>query len=276
MIMYREEFYLKNEIQTKIKFDKNMETVYQLSYFLVDFQAIINNFTEMVINSEHQGYINERQPMEEKTLEIIEEWKGEIPEFHQKYEKELPERIRFHDEVLVSAPYPKEKKERLKQTTNRRFNKKYQQNLCLRGFSKGSLVIDVASSLLVTVFTEFLKELVFQKTGNATAINITITNSLIYIDDSVVKMLPLQSCISNAIRIDTNSNTKLLDVQKCARDIVKSAKPSEDIEESVERLLLELKNNNLINESVIYDSRGKKTAARDIERFVGHFVDVSV
>lgn len=274
--MYREEFYLKNEIHTKIKFDKDMETVYQLSYFLVDFQAIINNFTEMVINSEHRGDIKDRQSTEERALEIIEEWKGGIPESYQKYEKELPEGIRFLDEALVAAPYPKEKKERLKQTTNRRFNKKYQQNLCLRGFAKGSLVIDVANSLLVSIFTEFLKELVFQKTGNETAINITITNSLIYIDDSVVKMISPQSCVDNAIRIDANSNTKLLDVQKCAQDIVKSAKPSEDIEQSVERLLSELRNNNLINESVIYDSRGKKTAVRDIERFVGHFVDVSI
>ena len=43
-----EELYSKNAIQTNIKFDKDMETVYELSYFLVDFQAVINNLTEMI------------------------------------------------------------------------------------------------------------------------------------------------------------------------------------------------------------------------------------
>jgi len=273
---YEEKFYLRNEIQTKIKFDKEMETVYQLSYFLIDFQAIVNNFTEMVLNSERSTYINVHREVEEEELKIIEKRKQENIENIQQHLVELPENKKLYDEMRLLPLYSKEKKERLKQTTNRRFNKKYQQNLCLQGFSKGSLIIDVANSFLVSILTEFLKELVFIKTGNTAAININITNSLIYIDESVVRMFPQQSCISNAIRIDINNNTKLLDVKKCAHDIVESARPSENIEESVERLLLELRRNNLINEHVIYDARGKKTAVRDIERFVGHFVDVSV
>ena len=43
-----EELYSKNEIKTNIIFDKDMDTVYELSYFLVDFQAVINNLTEMI------------------------------------------------------------------------------------------------------------------------------------------------------------------------------------------------------------------------------------
>lgn len=43
---YWDEVLLENEIRTNIRFDKNMETVYDLSYFLIDFQAVVNNLTD--------------------------------------------------------------------------------------------------------------------------------------------------------------------------------------------------------------------------------------
>lgn len=140
--------------------------------------------------------------------------------------------------------------------------KKYQTNLQLSGFSKGSLCLDVVNSLLVSILTEFIKELVIKKTGNENVINIHITNSFIYIDESVVHTVPQNSCMGHAIQINLCDNTKVLDVRRCAHDIVESAKPNENIEESIERLLVELHKNNLINQDVIYDSRGKNSGKR--------------
>lgn len=47
---YWDEVLLENEIRTNIRFDKNMETVYDLSYFLIDFQAVVNNLTDVICN----------------------------------------------------------------------------------------------------------------------------------------------------------------------------------------------------------------------------------
>ena len=163
-----------------------------------------------------------------------------------------------------------------KQTTSRNFNRKYKMNLQLVGFSKGSLVLDVANSFLVSVLTDFLRALMYKKTGNENAINITINNSYIHIDDSVIKAIPKDSTMGNAIQININFNECYIDVQKCAHAIVESAQPDENIEESVKRLLVELNKNGFISEHVIYDSRGINTAVRDIERFAGHFIDAKI
>ena len=82
--------------------------------------------------------------------------------------------------------------------------------------------------------------------------------------------------MGKAIQINVNCNECYIDVQKCAHAIVESAQPDENIEESVKRLLVELNKNGFISEHVTYDSRGIKTAVKDIERFTGYFIDARI
>ena len=44
------DLFFDNMIESKIRFDKQMKTVYDLSYFLVDFQAFVNNLYEIIEN----------------------------------------------------------------------------------------------------------------------------------------------------------------------------------------------------------------------------------
>lgn len=44
------EFFWEKEIESDIKFDKEMMTVYDLTYILLDFQAVINNMTDIIYN----------------------------------------------------------------------------------------------------------------------------------------------------------------------------------------------------------------------------------
>lgn len=67
-----------------------------------------------------------------------------------------------------------------------------------------------------------------------------------------------------------------IDVQKCIYNIVHASKPDENIEESVKRLFVELEKNGVINKQFTYDERGIKTAVKDIDRFLGYFMDVRI
>lgn len=268
----------ENTIQSKIRFDKDMKTVYDLSYFLIDFQAVINNMTDIIYDGRCQIF-EERSIIDNEQFWNIEDQKYDQkhiqtenthPEWQKRIEKNL-ESFLFQEEK-AAARTPRVISG-LKQTTNRKFNKKYEMNLQLNEFSKGSLVLELANSLLISLMTEFIKALLIKQTRNDNIININIKNEYIIIDNSVIDVIPKNSCIEKAIKIQTGINTSKLDVQKCIHDVVEAAQPDQNTEESVKRFLNELYKNGLVSEQVIYDERGIKTASRDIERFKGNFID---
>lgn len=274
-------FFFENIIRSNIRFDKEMKTVYDLSYFLVDFQAIINNMSEIIYDDIDRKYI---LLDENRVTDKVQIWdskyyrydeKNELlenrhPEWQQIIERNM-EAVLFQERKVANHHYRVGSS--LKQTTNRKFNKKYEMNLQLNEFSKGSLLLDIANSVLVSFITDFLRALLIKQTGNDLVVNINIQNQYIIIDDSVINVVPKNSCIEKAIQIQPGTNTGKLDVQKCIHDVIEASQPDQNTEESVRRFLKELNKNGLVSEQVIYDERGIKTAARDIERFKGNFVD---
>ena len=272
-----ENLFCNYDIESQVRFNKKMMTVFELSYFLIDYQAVINNLTEIIFNNEKKVKLIEEKfirhdDFEKRRIDSSRVLQREHPEWQKEIEENIESFI-FEPNRKV-ADFSLRATLGFKQTTSRRFNEKYQMNLKLNSFSEGSLILDLANSLLVSILTEFLKELVIQKTGNKNAINIKFyNNQYIFIDAETVKRIPKGSCISNAIKVNSGSNQNQLDVQKCIHDVVDASKPDENIEESVKRLLLELEKCGVVNKQIIYDERGIKTAVRDIERFKGNFVD---
>jgi len=277
------EFFWEKEIESDIKFDKEMMTVYDLTYILLDFQAVINNMTDIIYNNikeEYQlvGENSVRNPFYDNVISKERFIKNEIvgknhPSWQKKIENSFESFLLDRPKIAVS--YSPRATVGYKQTTTRRFNKKYRMNLKLNGFSKGSLVLNLTNSLLVSILTEFLKELVFKKTGNQNNINIRC-NQYIMIDGDMVSNIPQDSCVRKNIKTQQGSSQSLLDVQKCIHDIVQASKPDENIEESVKRLFKELEKTGIVSELVLYDDRGIKTVNRDVERFAGHFMDVRI
>ena len=273
------EAFFESEIKSRVRFGKTIETVFDLSYLLIDFQAIINNLVEMIHDNNDMVYIlsDEKQFIEELHDEKL---KNEgVNKNHTDWQKEIEHRI----ESLIYEPQKKVANINLrstsgyKKTTTRRFNEKYRMNLMLNDFSKGSLVLDLINSLAVSILTEFLKELVFKKTGKEDAININIyNNQYILIDGESFKKLPKDSCVRDSVKIIEGNNENNIDVQKCIYNIVQTSKPDENIEESVKRLFVELEKNGVINKQFTYDERGIKTAVKDIDRFLGYFMDVRI
>lgn len=272
-----EQIFWDYDIESVVRFNKELLTVYDLSYILIDFQAVINNMTEIIYDSMAEKF----QIVKTKNydlIDIIEKKEYEdtyVAQQHPSWQREIEKNA---ESVILGLNRKSADRTslRLKQTTNRRFNRKHQMNLKLNGFSKGSLILDLANSLIVSILIEFLKELVGKKTGNEKIINTTINNQYILFDKEKIKILPKDSCVANAISFNNVNNQAQLEVKKIVRDVVNLSKPDENIEYSIRRLLCELKRNGIVNEYVIYDERGIKTAVRDIERFVGNFMDIKI
>lgn len=273
--------FLEEEIKSYVRFNKEMMTVYDLSYLLIDFQAIINNLTEIICNNIGESYkIAKGEYITYGEIAKREAIRNDIVEQeHPRWQKEIEDNFKSFlvESNKKAANFRPRTTSGLKQTTSRKFNEKYRMNLKLNGFSKGSLVLDLANSLIVSIFTDFLKELATKKTGNPNIININIhINQYIQVDGETVNMIPKDSCIGSAIKVNKGSNQCQLDIQKCIHDIVEVSKPDENIEASVRRLLLELERSGVISKYVIYDERGIKTVVRDIERFIGNFMDIKI
>lgn len=272
-----EQIFWEYDIESVVRFNKELLTVYDLSYILIDFQAVINNMTEIIYDSMAEKF----QIVKTKNydlIDIIEKKEYEdtyVAQQHPSWQREIEKNA---ESVILGLNRKSADRTslRLKQTTNRRFNRKHQMNLKLNGFSKGSLILDLANSLIVSILIEFLKELVGKKTGNEKIINTTINNQYILFDKEKIKILPKDSCVANAISFNNVNNQAQLEVKKIVHDVVNLSKPDENIEHSIRRLLCELKRNGIVNECVTYDERGIKTAVRDIERFVGNFMDVKI
>lgn len=279
-----EKLFFEYDIESNVRFDKEMLTVYDLSYILIDFQAVINNMTEIIYDSIEEKYQIIETETNRKQFDNFDEtdkndYKHEmVVQQHPSWQKEIEESIEsiIYEPNRKAADINPRTKLGFKQTTSRRFNKKYQMNLKLNDFSKGSLILDLGNSLIVSILTEFLKELAWKKTGNQNSININIYNQYILIDRKMINSFPKDSCVVNAISLNQVNNQAQLDVEKIVHDVVNLSRPDENIEDSVRRLLCELKRNGIVNEQVIYDERGIKTAARDIERFVGNFMDIRI
>lgn len=224
----------EKELNIQITFRKKFTTLFDLTYLLVDIQAVVNGFCDMVQEISHQ------RPGEEIYI------KNEISE-------------------KKSAGY--------RQTTNRVYNGKRKDNLQLHNFSKGSLILDIGASVIAGIMVEFLSEIMFQK-NHERITEVHIENCNIFINGSDIKLIPKSSCLSGAVVVNTNVNASAIDAKQYIKSVVQKAAPDEDIETSVKRLLSVMQEDGIIKAMELYDSKGMKTLVRDTERFLGNFYDV--
>lgn len=200
MIMRLYELGMENFINFSVRMQGNIETVFDLSYLLVDFQAVVNGLNEIVKDNNIVKVEEMIELSEEKFFYEIKEEK-----FYSKKKNTHPEWQQQMENKMESIMYPMKrvasKTIGYRQTTSRNFNKKYRDELILKSFSKGSLVLDMAASVITGLIVEFIKNIMIQKTGNDNIMQVIIENNYIIINDSDVKYIPKNSCISQAITV---------------------------------------------------------------------------
>ena len=268
------ELFSDKKIDYEITFGTEISSVFDLSYFLIDFQSVANGLSELIASSEIKDapYEIANSIDDENRYKLLEQDAGR----HEVNNVVEQGSISLNFEEKDIVPLKQTKKNTYKQTTNRLFNKKYRKNWQLKGFSKGSLVLQLTSAIVEFLVIEFLKRLVEKKTGNNNIINTTITNSIIIINGNDINSLPPNSHISNSLIISNVRNEYSVDIKNYTDNIVNAAAPNENVEESVVRFLDVLKREGIIESRVSYDSRGVKKLVKDYDRMVGSFFDVRV
>lgn len=113
----------EKELDIQIIFRKNFTTLFDLTYLLLDIQAVVNGFCDMVQEISYQR----------------------------------PEEVYIKNEIA------EKKASGYRQTTNRAYNGKRKDNLQLHNFAKGSLMLDIGASVIAGIMVEFLSEIMFQK-----------------------------------------------------------------------------------------------------------------
>ena len=275
------DFFTDKKVDFDIQFQTNMDTVFDLSFFLVDFQAVVNGLKDIIatsydtidcINSHVLSDFKEDQYIVHSVENSHPAWQKEI---ENNVEKILFPEQRLADEVInPAANVVYRPAEGYKQTTSRNFNKKYKDDWQLKNFSKGSLLISLGSTILNCLIAEFISELFRKKTGKNDSVKININNSIIQISGGDVNIISKNSNIENLTVVNQGNNFYGLDIKKYIDEIIREAAPDQDAEGSVRRLLKVLDKNNIITQHTVYDSRGLKTIVRDVDRMAGNFFDV--
>lgn len=262
-------------VDFSIYFRKEMYTVFDLSYFLIDFQAIVNGLYELIsgCNTMRMGMVAEsvsyyNAENETKIREV-----PVRPKWQQDAERKMLRGLDDYPEEKV-ANHSDRKYTGYMQTTSRNFNNKYREAWKLRSFSKGSLILDITSSVICYIITEFLQALLKKRTGRDDIINVNIYNNLIVIDKDNCQIIPNNNRIIVPNTLD--SNIYNLDVKRWSDEILSAALPDYNVEESVKRFINVLQANGIVSESEIYDVRGIKTIVRDVNRMMGNFVDIRI
>lgn len=264
----------QEQLNVKVKLDKQIGTVFDLSYILIDLQSVVNGLAELIDSlsqKETFAIVANYLPITEDYIEDAYTQESRMhPQWQRKVENDV-ESILYPEREDKKKVYAKPA-QGYKQTTNRRFNEKYRMNLRLLNFQKGSLILDLATPVIAGLILEFIKELIYKKTGKRDIFQINIQNNYIKINESDITVITKSRCIPNVHVMKDGTGT--IDIKAMIDGIIRTAKPDENIESSVNRFLTVIREENIIDQSETYDIRGVKTFVRDADRLIGNLIDM--
>ncbi|MGQ7886812.1 hypothetical protein [Paenibacillus sp. WC2504] len=271
--------FTENELNIYLKFDTSFETVFDLSFLLVDLQTLISGF-EYSIEASTLESLSGNYAVAEKfngysiADEIIKTIDNIIP--MDEYKKE-----RVKDEVSSLVDRPKNyliaQEDDLKayRTSSRNFLKKRKNNLKLREFQQGSLILDIVGTVIGGIILTYVSKIIFQETKNPNIVNINIQNQKIAIYKNG-KVHTLNEREQRLITLEnSNSDFEVSSVASLIDDIFSDV-PTHlgNNEEAVRSLLLNLEERKLIPRTASYDQRAIKTIIRDVEKLKGNLLDI--
>lgn len=280
--------FLEEQIYYEIYIKDEFNTVFDLSYTLIDLQAIINGFshiryleefdTSYGIVADKGSFLIAERDNELRDYKIISDVSKKYPHIDEGLLKELIEEIESSRRESIDYTKVANRHVSYYQTTSRTFLKKHKNNLKLRSFKSGSLILEITSSVLSGLIFEFVKKIIFKETNNNQILNINFSNNIININkDNIIinDNNSLKKCISISDRISDKyagiDAKKYIDTIMCKMDIVPF-----DYEKNVKDFLNLLASEGIVKRTIIYNEKGVKTMSRDIERLAGRFVNISV
>lgn len=279
--MFRD-FYSHSTIELNVSLKREFENVYDLGYALVDLQALITGFTRICEDDEFEEIKTEKVTY----ADLFDERNQRITNIELLLNKELPtiDEIKIHDlSRHIEAQYggsirpvaDKSESVRAYPTTSRRFNAQYKDLLVIKEFRQGSLILDIVASVAAGLVLKFLDKY-FSRDENT--FNINVTNNIMIIGDSSTptrRLKIMDSVYDNDTYRIHEQDVHVQSIDDFYNEILDSVEVDYyDVEKSVLNLLERLSEEKILSKNVIYDKRGIKTFANDIERFVGNHFDV--
>ncbi|MFL0198699.1 hypothetical protein ACJDU8_24545 [Clostridium sp. WILCCON 0269] len=297
---------LQEELNINIHLNREFNTVFDLSYLLVDLQSVINTIhyieegqnvicfpSESYEISEGHIYNNYEtveglnlilKRLDEKNLNIDRSLRNELFE-------DLYNLISEHDFNISNRRTRKtHRRKTYIASTSRNFASKYKYTLRLKDFKKGSLVLTVASSVLSGIILEFIKKIIFKSNEKSECLHIDIEKSVILVDKNTIK-IDDGSIISKSIKIDDNPVNKYLsldsmddkpnkenfhlDINNYINLLIDKIeiKP-DDYEANVYTLLNVLVEENLLSKYSTYNEKAIRTLGKDCKRLVGNLINL--
>lgn len=279
--MFRD-FYSHSTIELNVSLKREFENVYDLGYALVDLQALITGFTRICEDDEFEEIKTEKVTY----ADLFDERNQRITNIELLLNKELPtiDEIKIHDlSRHIEAQYggsirpvaDKSVSVRAYPTTSRRFNAQYKDLLVIKEFRQGSLILDIVASVAAGLVLKFIDKY-FSRDVNT--FNINVTNNIMIIGDSSTptrRLKIMDSVYDNDTYRIHEQDVHVQSIDDFYDEILDSVEVDYyDVEKSVLNLLERLSEEKILSKNVIYDKRGIKTFANDIERFVGNHFDV--
>ncbi|ABX41308.1 hypothetical protein [Lachnoclostridium phytofermentans] len=271
MFTDNEDLFFAPIIDIEIHYLQQYTSVFDLGNTIVDLQALVSGITRIceddcgLFLEENPYYkIDKPIPRQEKIKEII---LDEVPENNIVDIDKLSKRIeaQFAPEKVAYQgvrAYP---------TISRKFSRRYKNLIRLNTFSQGSLILDIATSVISGLILKFIERLFVDDSS----IQVTINNNIIIINDNDSNKKIVRVKEYNSQEVLAQSRGMTLDQYYDA--ILSSVEVNnQDIETSVVSLLQKLSNDKILSTQVIYDKKGIKTLTNDIERMRGNLLDVSI
>lgn len=271
MFLDNEDYYYDPIVDIKIHYLQNYTNVFDLGNTLVDLQALVSGITRLCEDDSGLFYGKELYNERENHISRHEIIKAiildEIPEKNSVNIDELSKRI--------EEQFPPEKAAqqsvRAYSTISRSFSRKYKDLVRLNSFAQGSLILDIATSVISGLILKFVERLF----GNETPMQVTINNNFIIIDDNnkCKKVVRVEECRGE----DTLNHIKGMTIDQYFDSVLSSVEiNNKDVHKSVMSLLHKLSEQQVLSTRVIYNERGIKTLTNDIERMRGTLLDVSI
>lgn len=265
---------INETFEYQVRMNTSFSNLFDLSYALVDFQAVLSGFYKTITTEEYEpvktDYKDRYQvaATSEKRIKLsklvdLDEWKDEAIKEEVKICKPLS--LISYDDLF----YPELVKtnERKYPTTSRKFAAKYKGNLELIEFHQGSFVSSLCISIISALFIEFVKKQV-NLNSESTLIETQIINN-IYVYKDGDKTTTIKAPFGNSPHHDLDARSLIEEtIEKVEFD-------KEDSSKSLDSFLSVLSSEGYIQEKVCYNERGKKTIVNDIERLRGSLFDLT-
>lgn len=273
MLLDNEMYFSAPIIDINIHYDQQYVSVFDLGNTLVDLQALVSGITRLCEDDYDLSYEEIIDYKKDEDITRLEKIKTIILDEIPKDNIENIDKLSWRIEEQFAPEKVAQHTVRAYPTISRKFSKKYMDLIRLNSFAQGSLILEIATTVISGLILKFIEKLC--ENEKQKPLQVTVNNNCIIIDNknSHKQIVHVKEYRNQAISNEVNG----VPIEQYYESVLSSVEiNSEDIQASVMSLLHKLSDDKVLSTQVIYNERGIKTLINDIERMRGTMLDISI